>query len=405
MGKWAEGDFWRNFSIGIDIFERTWYYLFSDDECEVCVSKMKTKEEESGKVWPIQFCSHCGARLRDGVKFCENCGEAVSVKVAEPIDKDTGTERKTERSYIYDGVVHKCPNCGEVLGSFELNCPACGYELRNIGPSSAIKEFTLKLERIESEREFEKRGFFKKTELQQSLSRTDERKISLIKSFPVPNSKEDMLEFMILAVSNVNTRVYDYDPNITKGEKEVNAAWISKIQQVFEKAKRSFSSDDAFIEITTLYNQCNAEIKKAKKRVIVKTIAIFGWIPLGIIIIIINAITYPKREAKELQRLNVIVSDIQTALNNEEYKHALRIADSIEFQLPDTEKKREWDICREYWIDKVIEKAEDHGIELEYTPETDSSKSSSKTTTDEIQENVDEFNSVINKYLSKKSEP
>ena len=131
MGKWAEGDFWRNFSIGIDIFERTWYYLFSDDECEVCVSKMKTKEEESGKVWPIQFCSHCGARLRDGVKFCENCREAVPVKAAEPIDKDTGTERKTERSYIYEGVVHKCPNCGEVLGSFELNCPACGYEINS----------------------------------------------------------------------------------------------------------------------------------------------------------------------------------------------------------------------------------------------------------------------------------
>ena len=56
----------------------------------------------------------------------------------------------------------------------------------------------------------------------QSVSKTDEQKISLIKSFAVPNSKEDLLEFMILATSSMNMSVYDSaNTSISKSEKEV----------------------------------------------------------------------------------------------------------------------------------------------------------------------------------------
>ena len=166
---------------------------------------------------------------------------------------------------------YKCPNCGEVLKAFEINCPACGHELRGTKASSAVKEFALKLEAIESRREYEKpRGLFAAAEAQQRVSKTDEQKISLIKNFSVPNSKEDMLEFMILATSNMNMNAYDSaNTATTKAEKEINAAWFSKVQQVYEKAKRSYSTDDVFAEIKELYDQCNSNIKKAKKKGIV----------------------------------------------------------------------------------------------------------------------------------------
>lgn len=75
-----------------------------------------------------------------------------------------------------------------------------------------------------------------------------------------------------------------------------------------------------------------------------------GWIPLfWIILIVFLSISEPKDEAKELQRLENIVAEVQVALDNEEYKHALRIADSIDYQRYDVEMERKWDIQREYY--------------------------------------------------------
>ena len=205
----------------------------------------------------MAFCSNCGRKLEQGVKFCSECGGPIAKK-----------EEYEQRKTIYDGELHKCPNCGEILKSFEIICSTCGYELRGNKVSNAVKEFALKLEAIEAKREYEKpRGIFAATEAQQRLSKTDEQKISLIKSFSVPNSKEDMLEFMILATSSMNMRTYDSsNTNISKSEKEINAAWFSKVQQVYEKAKRSYSTDSTFAEIKALYDSCNEEIKKSKKK-------------------------------------------------------------------------------------------------------------------------------------------
>ena len=201
----------------------------------------------------LAFCPHCGQPITDSAKFCANCGKTVD-------DNNSTSQIKN----TYEGDIHKCPNCGEVLKSFELNCPACGYELRVARASSAVKEFALKLEAIESRREYEKpRGLFAAAEAQQRVSKTDEQKISLIKSFSIPNTKEDMLEFMILATLSMNMRTYDStNTSVSKSEKEINAAWFSKVQQVYEKAKRSYSTDSIFAEIQTLYDSCNAEIKK-----------------------------------------------------------------------------------------------------------------------------------------------
>lgn len=356
----------------------------------------------------MAYCRNCGTQLIDGAKFCQKCGCSAT-------SESTGyTQRKQE----FAGKLYKCPNCGEVLKSFELNCPACGYELRGARASSAVKEFALKLEAIESRREYEKpRGLFAAAEAQQRLSKTDEQKISLIKSFSVPNSKEDMLEFMILATSSMNMGTYDSsNTNFSKSEKEINAAWFSKVQQVYEKAKRSYSSDSTFTEIKALYDNCNEKIRKAKKKGTIKWALMIGWIPVVLILIIVEfTIFVPKWEKEENERLDNIVLDVQHALDDKEYSHALRIAESIDYQRNDVEMERKWDLEREYWVEKVLKEAAANGVDLEYTPTPDVDRANDEPSDDEnnndgfvegfregmqsgldtAKENIDEFNRIL----------
>ena len=146
----------------------------------------------------MAFCSNCGEKLNGGAKFCHACGASTN-----------GIPTQQRREQEFAGRIIKCPNCGEVLESFSACCPACGIELRGTKATSSVREFAHKLEAIEAQREHEKlTGIFGRVSQMQRISKTDEQKISLIKNFSVPNTKEDILEFMILATSNVDMSMY-----------------------------------------------------------------------------------------------------------------------------------------------------------------------------------------------------
>ena len=355
----------------------------------------------------MAFCINCGKEIASDAKFCPECGTP------------SGTYRKksTQREYTYEGKVYKCPSCGEILNSFTMHCPSCGYELRGKKVSTAVKEFALKLEAIEAKREYEKpRGLFAALEAQQRVAKADEQKISLIKSFSVPNTKEDMLEFMILATSSMNMKAYDSsDTTVSKSEKEINAAWFSKVQQVYEKAKRSYSSDNTFSEIRELYEKCNNEIKKSKKKGIIKWCLLFGWMPvLFAVIFIWIGIYSPIDEKKEIARLDAIVEEIENQLEDGQYKYALMNADGLVYSgsIRNDEQSRKWEITREYWIDEIIAEAAENGVILERPEENvvetilddeanaggfvEGFKEGIKPGLDAARENIDEFNRIIN---------
>ncbi|MCD7919849.1 MAG: zinc ribbon domain-containing protein [Clostridiales bacterium] len=170
----------------------------------------------------MAFCSNCGNELAPGAKFCSECGMPV----------DATSQANNRRRTIYDGVIHKCPNCGETLSSFMVACPACGYELRDIKTTNSIKKFASKIEQADSE----------------------EQKANLIRNFPVPNTKEDTFEFMILASSNI-TGEYN---------EAVFNAWLAKFEQCYKKASLSFGTDSDFSKIQILYEQTVKKVNKEK---------------------------------------------------------------------------------------------------------------------------------------------
>ena len=228
------------------------------------------------------FCSNCGKELINSAKFCPECGTPVSSSYSQ-------------RKSVYDGEIHKCPNCGEVLESFTTKCTACGYELRGVKNSNAVREFAMKLEQIERNRIIDNRvvsGLKEKMSKLSSVNPTDEQKISFIRSFAIPNTKEDIYEFMILASSNIDLKLYGmaYDSSqfqgiMTASQRAVSDAWLSKFEQAYQKANLMFGSSQEFLNVQIMYQQKMKEISKKKKQFPIFIVCCFLSLPLCLIFI------------------------------------------------------------------------------------------------------------------------
>lgn len=165
-----------------------------------------------------RFCSFCGTKLDEGACFCKGCGESVfQQNKAEATTDEPRTKRKT----VYDGEVHKCPNCGDIMEPFEVKCNVCGYELRNAQATLSVKEFELKLESTKSVN----------------------NRITLIRTFSIPNAKEDIYDFFILAISNIEAGGDESD------------AWLAKLEQTYQKARLLFGSNSDFTYFQELYEK------------------------------------------------------------------------------------------------------------------------------------------------------
>ncbi|MEG1565994.1 MAG: zinc ribbon domain-containing protein [Bacilli bacterium] len=242
---------------------------------KVIIEKDETKFEEvkknTEKEDKYMYCSKCGEKINNNSKFCNYCGEVVNPTTNEEKieDKEIKDYKKdeeyTERKTVYDGKIVKCPNCGETLKSFTANCPTCGFELRGSKSFSAVTEFAEKLEEIESKREKKIKAskILSVFNIGQPLTTTDEQKISLIRSSPIPNTKEDLYEFLILSKSNVEIDLYE-NTQIKSARLAVSDAWKAKFEQAYHKAKLLFKNDDRMIEIQVMFDETNKAITNAR---------------------------------------------------------------------------------------------------------------------------------------------
>lgn len=166
----------------------------------------------------MAYCSNCGHVIQDGAKYCSQCGTLVTNEI--------------NSHSTYSGELYKCPSCGGFLPAFTAVCPTCGYELRGTQVSTSIQQFTLCLDHTENE----------------------EQRANLVRSFPIPNTKEDIFEYMILASTNIvgepHTIVFD--------------AWVAKFEQCYQKAELVFGSDSDFDRIKDIYSRTSKSITKEK---------------------------------------------------------------------------------------------------------------------------------------------
>lgn len=322
----------------------------------------------------MAFCTNCGHQLTEGAKFCFECGTKVNTQ--EPSQDDV-------RKVAYDGEIHKCPNCGDILDAYESVCKACGYEQRGSRATSSVHELAVKLQQIEEARLTSNNH----SRFGQS-SEIDQQKINLIRSFVIPNTKEDILEFAVLAASNVDTSAYDDSYGILSTlqngrRKAVSDAWLAKLKQAYQKAKLVFAGDPRIAEIQSLYDSTHKAIRKAKGRVWKILGIAFGSIFAVFILIMVIALTSVANDEKnEIARLESIEVQVQEALEADDYTLALMHADRLYYGESEEKHIRDWKIKREYWIKRVIEEAAKDGVVLE--PPADP-YTSNESATDETQ--------------------
>lgn len=196
----------------------------------------------------MAFCTNCGQKITEESKFCSNCGAAVNT-----------VQRKT----VYEGEIHKCPNCGAELTSFVKNCPECGYELRGADGAVSVREFSNNYAR----------------------STSNAKKVDLIRTFVIPNTREDILEFAILASSNIDSGSYSRQSNVVSDgatQQDVTDAWMAKFEQAQQKANILLTDDPYLEKINKLYDDKKKKLENARvvsgRKKVFNTIfrAIFG---------------------------------------------------------------------------------------------------------------------------------
>ncbi|MBE7080186.1 MAG: zinc-ribbon domain-containing protein [Clostridiales bacterium] len=210
----------------------------------------------------MAFCSKCGKELTDDAGFCSGCGAAVGV---------SEQKKDNQRKVSFDGEVHKCPNCGEILKGFESVCSACGFEIRGTKTAESVQEFVKKLEALDGEKGgsawLAHQAFG-----EGQLSPIEEKKVNLIKNFPIPNTKEDIREFMILASTNLDPVLYESQTKTAKIA--LMGAWKVKMNQAYQKAKMSFGDGADFRSVHKIYDEKILKPKRKKMTLIGLAIAV-----------------------------------------------------------------------------------------------------------------------------------
>lgn len=237
------------------------------------------------------FCENCGKKLSDSAKFCGSCGTAVHVNKEEINEEDSN-----KRKIVYEGDVHKCPNCGEVLKAFEVKCSSCGFELNNKKVSKSLSDFIEKVnfceQQISNSSVAYKSGWATwsggkkawfiigniflafipliiyfmipliKINSDPSLSAEEKQLESLIENFPFPNERESIIDALLFTKEKME---FISKKELNRKNSYWFKLWDSKAVQLKQKSDLLFPNDNMvqqiYSEIVQKENMVNTKLK------------------------------------------------------------------------------------------------------------------------------------------------
>lgn len=118
------------------------------------------------------------------------------------------------------GDVRKCPSCGAIVPAFQGVCPECGYEFSGLEANLSSKKLAEELKKSK---------------------KSSEQKL-IIESFPIPNTKGDLLEFL----TSLKPKMMDFSDPLC-------SSYFKKYEECISKSELSFSGDKMFSSYLTEY--------------------------------------------------------------------------------------------------------------------------------------------------------
>jgi hypothetical protein len=187
--------------------------------------------------------------------------------VAAPTSPAPGPAQEAAPKTNKFGDLKKCPSCGSQVGAMDAICRVCGHEFMNVDSVGSVQRLHAELTRAEEEERNRPKeqasGIRSLTSLIQGDNdpmeamnlqrRIFQRKASVLSTFPVPNSKADIIEFMSMAVAEGSKKIGLFSTARATGEGDYIKAWRTKAEQVVMKARFSLREDKALLEELNYY--------------------------------------------------------------------------------------------------------------------------------------------------------
>jgi len=248
----------------------------------------------------MAFCVKCGNQLAENQKFCIKCGTAVSG--AAPQQAAPAKSNK-------DGDVIKCPSCGAPVSPLDGKCPECGHEFRNRSATKSVSDF-----------------------FEHYKSANPSEKAAIIRAFPVPNTREDILTFLTMGIGNTKSLTFgeenayrksddiSFKSQLMGGGKEGTialrarqqeiAAWRAKVQQVIDMGKLLLKDGESQALLQKYEQQLQKERKKLPPRVKL-VIGIAAAILFFILLIVIASHSNSKSPEEVGEAITVQAENVQ----------------------------------------------------------------------------------------------
>jgi hypothetical protein len=121
-------------------------------------------------------------------------------KRARELENEKNAVRKQIEKEKKEAFGRKCPNCGAQVPPLTLKCD-CGYEFSTTKSVSSVQVLSEKIEKIMSE-PFKNSNFPGSPEYKEDVRQRYQRVKDTINLFPVPNTKEDIIEFLAISAPN-----------------------------------------------------------------------------------------------------------------------------------------------------------------------------------------------------------
>lgn len=184
------------------------------------------------------------------------------------------------------GNIKKCPACGATVSSFEIKCSSCGHEFRDVKVNESLDILFKELKAVKqkkinpNEYEFGEENY---------SSDYFEKRARIIRDFPMPTSKEILLELITRGIAELNMIDTDsiYDLLKTSVNEPEVQAWQSKTEEALDKLRIVSLNDSSLTPlILDFEKKLNRKLKSRQAKITMKKSGLtLKYVGIGILMI------------------------------------------------------------------------------------------------------------------------